>query len=383
MLVKLKYLFCIILIIPLSSFFDGNNTLKKNTKVVVIDPGHGGRDSGAMGKNGKEKDIVLKIALKVGKYIEGNLENVEVIYTRTNDTFVELHKRAEVANSNNADLFISIHVNSNPNRKPYGTETYAMGLHKTKGNLDVAKKENSVIMIEEDYSTKYEGFDPNSTESYIIFSLMQNIYLDQSLVFASHVQNQFENRAKRNNRGVKQAGFLVLWKTTMPSVLVEAGFISNEEEEKYLMSEAGQDYLASAIYRAVKDFFKDNEENIINDLSAINASTIVKNETLAEEVIVEKQIDGENVIKFCIQIASSSKALIEPNEYFIGIEVKEYKINNSYKYTVNENKDYVTVKNSLAEVRQKYPDAFIISFEKGKKISLKKALEKKSNKDHQ
>lgn len=376
MLVKLKYLFCIILIIPLFSFFDGNNTIKKNTKVVVIDAGHGGKDSGAMGRHGKEKDIVLKIALKVGKYIEENLGNVEVIYTRKNDTFIELHKRAEIANSENADLFISIHVNSNPNKKPYGTETYAMGLHKTKGNLDVAKKENSVIMIEEDYSTKYEGFDPNSTESYIIFSLMQNVYLEQSLEFASHVQDQFENRAKRNNRGVKQAGFLVLWKTTMPSVLVEAGFISNELEEKYLMSESGQDYLASAIYRAVKDFFKDNEEVSVSDLSLNDTSATVKIDYLIKEDIDTNQIDIENRIKFCIQIASSSKPLIEPNKYFKDFEVKEYKINNSYKYTVNENYNYIKVKNSLADVRQKYPDAFIISFEGGKKISLKKALEK-------
>jgi N-acetylmuramoyl-L-alanine amidase len=255
-----------------------------------------------------------------------------------------------------------------------------MGLHKTKGNLDVAKKENSVIEIEEDYSTKYEGFDPNSTESYIIFSLMQNVYLDQSLEFASYVQDQFENRAKRHNRGVKQAGFLVLWKTTMPSVLIEAGFISNEAEEKYLLSEAGQDYIASAIYRAVGTFFEDREENIISDLLAIDTLKRVKNDTLANVIIEEKQINNEYGIMFCIQIASSSKSLIEPNEYFKDFEVKEYKINNTYKYTVNENNDYIIVKNGLAEVRKKYPDAFIIAFEKGKKISVKKALEKLNKK---
>ncbi len=351
------------------SFYDGKKPHKKNARIVVIDAGHGGKDSGAMGRIGKEKDIVLAISLKVGKYIEENLDNVEVIYTRTTDTFVELHKRAEIANSNKADLFVSIHVNSNRNIKPYGTETYAMGLHKTKGNLDVAKKENSVIMIEEDYSKKYEGFDPNSTESYIIFSLMQNVYLEQSLDFASHVQDQFENKAKRYNRGVKQAGFLVLWKTTMPSVLIEAGFISNPNEEKFLMSENGQDYLASAIYRAIKDYLL-KQESLTQNFT--ESDSIKKREVS----INTNDNKNESNIIFCIQVISSSKPIDKSSEYFGDYEVKEYLIGNSYKYTVKENSSYEIIQSNLAEVREKFPDAFIISFENGKKISLKKALKK-------
>jgi N-acetylmuramoyl-L-alanine amidase len=194
---------------------------KNKIHTVVVDPGHGGKDPGTVGKQTKEKEIVLGIALKLGKYIEDNMSDVKVIYTRKTDVFVPLHERAEIANKNDADIFISIHANADPKWKAEGTETYAMGLHKSEDNLEVAKLENSVILMEEDYTTNYENFDPNSAESYIAISLLQNIHLEQSLEFASYIQNQFRERAKRKDRGVKQAGFLVLWQTTMPSVLVE------------------------------------------------------------------------------------------------------------------------------------------------------------------
>ncbi|HQH40449.1 MAG TPA: N-acetylmuramoyl-L-alanine amidase, partial [Bacteroidales bacterium] len=194
---------------------------------VVIDAGHGGEDPGAIGRTAREKDITLPIALKVGQYITENFNNVEVIYTRKNDTFIPLFDRADIANKNNADLFVSIHVNANPkNREAEGTETYVMGLHTDEKNFEVAKKENSVIVLEKDYSIKYEGFDPSSPESYIIFSLMQNKYLEQSLTLAAMVQDEFREKALRCDRGVKQAGFLVLWRTSMPSILIETGFIS-------------------------------------------------------------------------------------------------------------------------------------------------------------
>lgn len=222
-------------------------------RTVVIDAGHGGKDPGTVGKTIKEKDVVLKIALKVGEYIEKSLPEVKVIYTRKTDKFIELTERAAVANRNKADLFISIHANAIANPKTYGTETWVMGLHKSEDNLAVAKRENSVILYEDNYQESYEGFD-NSPESYIMFSLMQNAYLENSLKFADKIEKQFKNKAGRHSRGVKQAGFVVLYKTATPSVLVEAGFLSNETEEKFLGTDTGQDLIASGIYRAFKEY---------------------------------------------------------------------------------------------------------------------------------
>ncbi|MBL7857870.1 MAG: N-acetylmuramoyl-L-alanine amidase [Cyclobacteriaceae bacterium] len=222
--------------------------------VVVIDAGHGGKDSGTLGKASKEKDVALKIALKLGANIEKNLPGVKVIYTRKDDRFIPLDERADIANKNKADLFICIHSNANPNTKAFGTETYVMGLHKDESNLEVAKRENSVILLDENYKERYEGFDPNSAESYILFSLNQSAYQENSLNFASKVEAQFKNRAGRASRGVKQAGFWVLWRTTMPSVLIETGFLSNGTEEQFLVSDSGQELIASGIYRAFKEY---------------------------------------------------------------------------------------------------------------------------------
>ncbi len=235
--------------LPLFSF-------QKNFKVrtVVIDAGHGGKDPGTLGKITREKDVVLKIALKTGKYIEANLPDVNVLYTRKTDKYVDFQARADVANKNKADLFISVHANSIVGANAYGTETFVMGLHKDNSNFEVAKRENSVILMDENYKEKYEGFDPNSPESYILFSLNQSAYQENSLKFAQRVEDQFKNRVGRSSRGVKQAGFLVLWMTTTPSVLIETGFLSNSKEEGFLASENGQDLIASGIYRAFKDY---------------------------------------------------------------------------------------------------------------------------------
>lgn len=222
--------------------------------VVVIDAGHGGKDPGALGAKEKEKHINLAVALKTGRYISDNMKEVKVIYTRDDDTYPGLAERAEVANKNKADLFISIHSNAWTDRRLAGAETYVLGQTMDEANLQVAMKENSVITFEKDYQTKYEGFDPNSAESYIIFSLMQNTYLKQSTEFATLVQDQFRERVGRKDRGVRQAGLVVLWRTTMPAVLVELGYITNAEEEKFLMSDQGQDYLASAIFRAFRSY---------------------------------------------------------------------------------------------------------------------------------
>jgi len=222
--------------------------------VVVIDAGHGGHDPGTKGKSSKEKDIALSISLKVGKFIEQNLPDVKVIYTRKDDRYLDLDERAAVANKNKADLFICIHANANPNTKAYGTETYVMGLAKEQKNFEIAKRENSVILLDENYKEQYEGFDPESPESYILFSLTQSAFQESSLGFAYKVENQFKNRVGRSSRGVKQGPFWVLWSTAMPSVLIETGFLSNPTEEKYLLSEQGQDLIASGIYRAFKEY---------------------------------------------------------------------------------------------------------------------------------
>jgi N-acetylmuramoyl-L-alanine amidase len=222
-------------------------------RTVVLDPGHGGKDPGTVGKSIKEKDVVLKIAIKVGEYIEKNMPEVKVVYTRKTDKFIELNERSAIAMRNKADLFISIHANAISNPKTYGTETWVMGLHKSEENLAVAKRENSVIMYEDNYEQHYEGFD-NSTESIIMMSLIQNAYLESSVKFADKIEKQFKNKAGRHSRGVKQAGFVVLYKTATPSVLVESGFLSNETEEKFLGTDNGQELIASGIYRAFKEY---------------------------------------------------------------------------------------------------------------------------------
>ena len=227
---------------------------KAGLRTIVIDAGHGGHDPGCQYGGKKEKDITLAIALKLGKIIKENLTDVNVIYTRSDDRFVELWERANIANKNGADFFISIHVNANEKQSACGTETYTMGLHKSQDNLEVAKRENAVVLMEDDYSKRYDGFDPKSPEANIIFSMYQNVHLDQSLRFASKVEKQFRNETKRLSLGVKQAGFLVLWKTTMPSVLIETGFLSNDSERKFLCSENGQDALAQGIFAALKEY---------------------------------------------------------------------------------------------------------------------------------
>jgi N-acetylmuramoyl-L-alanine amidase len=221
---------------------------------VVIDPGHGGHDPGTRGERVLEKDIALKISLKLGEYIEKNIPGVKVIFTRKDDRYVALDERAIIANKNKADLFICIHANAITNAKAYGTETYVMGLSKDDSNFEVAKRENSVILRDENYEQRYEGFDPASPESYILFSLAQSAYQESSLKFAQKVENEFKTKAGRVSRGVRQAGFWVLWRTAMPSVLIETGFLTYPPEENFLSSEKGQDMMAASIYRAFKEY---------------------------------------------------------------------------------------------------------------------------------
>jgi len=325
---------------------------KEGFRTVVIDPGHGGRDPGAVGKIIKEKDVVLKIALKVGDYLKKEMPDLKVVYTRKDDTFVPLDTRAEIANKEKADLFVSIHANSVSDPKIYGTETFVLGLHRSQDNLEVAKKENSVIIFEEDYTVKYEGFDPNSTESYIIFELMQNVYLDQSIEAASILEDQFENRAGRYSRGVKQAGFLVLRKTAMPGILVETGFLSNKDEEKFLESEKGQDYIASAIFRSIRDYKQRFEAR--NNLVPPSTST-----------------EKGDLIEFRIQVASSKKKIEDKSGPFkLFEEVWFFEENSMFKYTTGYAKDYETINKQLQNVRKKAPDCFIVAFKNGVRVPV-------------
>lgn len=223
---------------------------------VVIDAGHGGKDPGAVGKISYEKNLALSISKLVQKKLDAN-GGYKCLMTRSTDVYVGLKERAQLANKNHADLFVSIHLNANENREAYGTETYAVGVHKNKAQLDVMMRENASILYEDNYEEKYDGFDPKSEESYIIFKLQQHAHLKQSLKLAKHIEDEFESRAGRHSRGVKQAGFLVLWQSAMPAVLVEGGFVSNAAEEKFLNTKAGQEKLADSIYRAVKQYRKE------------------------------------------------------------------------------------------------------------------------------
>jgi N-acetylmuramoyl-L-alanine amidase len=259
--IGLTALIAITLLISASTFTSGQPQDSK-VDVVVIDAGHGGHDEGTHGRILKEKDLALNIALRVGSYIEKNIPGVKVIYTRKDDHYLALDERADIANKNKADLFICIHANANPNTKAFGTETFVMGLHKDEGNLAIAQRENSVILMDENYEERYEGFNPNSPESYILFALTQSAYQESSLKFAQKVESQFKTRVGRLSRGVKQAGFVVLWRTAMPSVLIETGFLTNSTEEKFLSGDAGQELIASGIYRAFKEY--KNEVESIN-----------------------------------------------------------------------------------------------------------------------
>jgi N-acetylmuramoyl-L-alanine amidase len=227
-------------------------------RTVVLDAGHGGKDRGCAGVSAREADVALKIVLELGRLIQDSMPGVKVVYTRKTNVFVELADRAGIANKHNADLFISVHCNAAaPNA--YGTEVWTMGPHKTDANLSVAKRENAVILQEDNYQERYNGFDPTSPQSHILFSLYQSAHIVNSIRFAQKVDRQFRTTVKRPSRGVKQAGFLVLWKSTMPSVLIEAGFLTNRTEEKYLNDKAGQSYMASGIYRAFRDYKQELE----------------------------------------------------------------------------------------------------------------------------
>jgi N-acetylmuramoyl-L-alanine amidase len=333
---------------------------------VVIDAGHGGKDPGALGKLSKEKDIALAIALKTGEYITKYLPGVEVVYTRRTDVFIELYKRAQIANDCKANLFISIHCNAAKTTSVYGTETYVMGLHKSEANLEVAKLENAAILNEENFADMYEGFDPSMDEDYITLSMFQDAFLEQSTMLADEIQRQFRERVKRKDRGVFQAGFLVLYRTTMPGVLVETGFITNPEDEKFLMSDDGQAYIASAIFRSVK-FYKEEMERQDN-----------KAQLVIQEYFKEPEPVPPPAIHFRVQFTSSGKKLVfDSKKYRDMPDIMEYKADGWFKYSTGNFSTYEEALKHQKFIRdqKKYKDAFIICFSGEERISLEKALE--------
>lgn len=342
-------------------------------KKIVIDPGHGGKDPGTVYGNYKEKEIVLKVALKLGALINARYPDVEVVYTRKTDVFIPLHERTDIANKAGADLFISIHVNSAKNRSASGTETFVMGVDKSDDNLDVAMAENSVITFEEDYRTKYEGYDPESAESFIIFSLMQYSYQEQSLHMASMIQDQYTAKFMGNDRGVKQRGFLVIWRTTMPSVLTELGFLSNENDRKILTSQNGHDEMANALFNAFSQYKGFCEKT---SLIAVNDHP-EQTEAVPPTRKVQPAVDAGNIL-FRIQIRTSQQRLSTSSASFFNVyrnKVTEIKTGSLYKYYVFESKSYEEIVSLLSQVKKRFSDAFIAAFDGNQPIDIQKALE--------
>ena len=360
---------------------------------VVIDPGHGGRDSGALGAISKEKDINLTVALLVGDYIKKNCPDVNVVFTRERDVFVDLDERANIANRNNADVFISIHCNSTESKaaSAVGAETFVLGEHKNAANLAVAKKENASILYEEDADEKYGNFDLNSPEAYIALSLFQKEYLNQSIQLAANIQEQFTKRVGRKDRGVQQAGFLVLWKTAMPSVLIELGFISNAAEERFLASEDGQTYMASAIYRAFRDFKTSYEgENQTVKVETpveikvekpaetkVETPEVTKVETPVETPVETKVVTVETTpkVSFKVQFATRDTQVPVNHKDFAKVpEVDVYFYNGAYRYTSGDFRSKQGAVDRQAELRkQGFGDAFVVAFINGERATIKEA----------
>lgn len=364
-------------------------------KTVVIDAGHGGHDSGCLGTNKvKEKDVALGIALKLGKLLEDNFPDIKVIYTRKTDVFLELHERAQIANNAKADLFICVHCNSacfydkkkrreQCNAETKGPETWIMGLNRSEANLEVAKRENSVMLLEKDYVRQYDGFDPNSPEADIIFSLYQNTFMEQSLKMASLIQKELTSKG-RTNRGVKQAGFWVLYKTTMPSVLIETGFLSNPGEEQFLGSGKGQQEVATGIYKAFKKYrsgMETPEDAVETNKSDDGPSPVVseshdtstKTTKPAEPTALS---DKEAGVWLSVQFLSSGTSLKDDSPKFKGLKnVREERTQTGgYKYFHGH---YLTFEDAIAgqtKLRENgFKDAFVVAYKDGKHITVPEA----------
>lgn len=388
----------------------------KDKFTVVIDPGHGGKDVGAVGAISNEKSINLNIALALGNLIEQNLSDVRVIYTRKTDVFISLKGRAEIANRAKADLFISVHTNSVPPTKtpPQGFQVYTLGMHRAKDNLDVAMRENSVISLEKGYEKTYQGFDPNSSESYIMFEILQSANMEKSVELARLIQRSVCSKANRNDKGVHQAGFLVLRETSMPSCLIELGFITSNEEEQFLNSSQGIDLMARGIYEAFVEY-----KNIYDGKVTIPYRPSTKNQlpienvlgrlsnnakTPAEQVEMPKRIKvvtqprttqtptvrsqrhrqerqpyldetSASIPLFKIQIFAINRELSFDSELFKGYKNISFEVDGSlHKYMIGANEDYYEILRLKEELKQEFPEAFIVAFKNGQRVNTGEAV---------
>lgn len=362
-------------------FFSISIAKAQNAKFkVVLDAGHGGKDYGATYHGNVEKNIALKTVLKVGEILEKD-PNITVVYTRNKDVFVELDDRANIANKSKANIFVSMHCNANANTSASGNETYVMGITRNASNLEVAKKENSVVTLEENYEIKYEGFDPNSPESVIGISILQEEYRELSVELAAKVQQAFTKKTSFRNRGVKEAGFLVLRKITMPRVLIEMGFVSNKEEGAFLNSESGQSKLAEAIANSILEYKKEyfNSSSSVTDKN----DSENKEDDKPKEIVVKKEetkvvstSSNKDNIVFKVQISASSRNLETTPSNFKGLKnVSKEKGSVIYKYYYEEASSYAEAKKNLEEAKEKgFDSAFIVAFKNGEKINISEAL---------
>jgi len=420
---KKNILVCLLGAILLGLFMPTTLYAQDGKFTVVLDAGHGGHDPGAMGSFMREKDINLAIILELGAIIERNFKDVKVVYSRKTDKYLTLQERADVVNNNHADLFLCIHSNSNPSPSASGTESYTLGLAKTKANLDVAMRENSVIMLEKDYQSKYKGFDPNSVDSYIMFEFMQDKYIDKSLDMASNIQKQFVSFCNRTDRGVRQAGFWVLHRSACPSVLIEVGFVSNPAEERYLSSDIGRNEIAKSIYNAFIYYKHDHDkksglQNVFvpkREVRETKEQEVKKTETLKRAPIERAettQVAVENIIPstqlpkttqrsttknspeqaqnqkvadtktnltrniiFKVQLFATRQNLNSNSAEFKGVQNVDLFVEGGLKkYTLGAEEEYPKIEKVRASVLSKFPDAFVIAFEGNRKLSPKEVV---------
>ncbi len=352
----------------LSTLFAQSNDAEKF--VVVLDAGHGGHDTGNTGNKNIEKNIALKIVLKVGDILEKD-PTVKVIYTRKTDVFLKLKERANIANKADADLFVSVHCNAH-HSNAYGTETFVLGLHKSKANFEVAKKENEVIFLEDNYKEEYAGFDPSKPESLIGLTLMQEEYLDQSILLATLIQNNFTNTLKRHNRSVKQAGFWVLHNTYMPSVLIETGFLTNKKEGAYLNSKKGQNEMAREIAKAIITY-----KNSLVLTTPDSQNPVIDKDEIDEAILKTKKAVYPG-ITFKVQLEAGKKKIETKAYNFKGLKnVSRVKEKNIYKYYYGNTSDYNKIQLLKKYAKEKgYPSAFVVAFKDGKKLNLSEVLKK-------
>ena len=381
-------LFITFLALPSNAQKDGK------TFKVVIDAGHGGKDPGCLGTYSREKDVALDVALKTGKLISENCPNVKVIYTRSTDVFVELYNRAKIANNHHADLFISFHCNANDNHSAHGVETYVMGLSKSEKNLAVARAENSAMLKEEGYKENYAGFNPDSPESAVMFSLYSSAYLNNSILLADKVQKNLVGVTHLLDRGVKQAPYWVLWSVSMPSILIEMGFLSNPTEEKFLTDEQHKKEIADAIYRGFAAYYTQMTGDRVSipepkKQESKNDKPETKNDNNADNPVVnqsDKKADDEtakiantpvspDAVHFMVQFMAVPDKIALTDKRFKDIpKVNRYYEGGLWKYTAGSESNLQSAKDILASLKSKYPDAFVIAFKGDQKIPVSEAV---------